>query len=76
MNTPLYMLTKDEQYDKMFDICAKLYLARNITMDLKEVYNQLGNIDTIFRTVEYDGHIQREIEILNEVGEEIAYNYG
>lgn len=72
MNTPIFLLSQDEGYEKMHTICAKIYGARNIWLKNDDILDALKNIDQLFRTVEYSGDMEKRMDILDSAAQEIS----
>jgi hypothetical protein len=72
MKFPICVLTKDEAYNEMLNICNSIYIARNISMNGFEALSALGSLDELFRTIEYTGDIEKKYELLNDCALEVA----
>jgi ketopantoate reductase len=49
METELEKLDETCISEELIDICIKIYNARNVTLDSKEIERQLRRIDKLFR---------------------------
>jgi hypothetical protein len=45
--------TTSEQLTLLTDICNRIYIARNISLDQEKILEELQKIDCFFREVEY-----------------------
>ena len=48
--------TKEEQLRMLDLICAKMYIARNITMNQQAILDELSKIDRLYANSPEDGH--------------------
>ncbi len=73
METNIYWLARDEAYDKMYDICLKIYGARNIWMSNNDILDQLKRIDQLFRTKNYTDWDEQKVLLLDECATEMLW---
>jgi len=53
LTSPLKMIHLYEERERLFlldQICAEIYIARNISMDQKTILDNFARIDTLYRT--------------------------
>ena len=48
--TMIHEYTQEERLFVLNQICASIYIARNISMDQKTILDNLGRIDRLYRT--------------------------
>lgn len=72
MITNIFWLSKDEAYAQMYDICSKIFGARNIWMSNYDVLDELRRIDKMFRNLEYTGYDEEKVRLMDETAEEVA----
>jgi hypothetical protein len=48
--------TKEEQLIMLDNICAKIYIARNISMDHQAILDELSKIDRLYANSPEDGN--------------------
>lgn len=48
--------TKEEQLHMLDLICAKMYIARNISMNQQAILDELSKIDKLYANSPEDGH--------------------
>lgn len=73
METNIYWLARDEAYDKMHDICLKIYGARNIWLNNDDILDQLKRIDQLFRTKNYTDWDEQKVLLLDECATEMLW---
>jgi len=54
--------SSDEQRTILIDICNGIYIARNISLSHADILDELGKIDSLFRTVEYEEEYKEDDE--------------
>jgi hypothetical protein len=69
---PIHILNKDEAFTQMHEICADIYFYRNIVPDAKKVLEAIQRIDQLFATLEYDGDIEKEYQLMNDCAIEVS----
>jgi len=52
----IHQYTKEEQLIMLDNICAKIYIARNISMDHQEILDELSKIDKLYANPPEDGN--------------------
>lgn len=52
----IHEYTKEEQLIMLDNICAKFYIARNISMDHQAILEQLSKIDRLYANPPEDGN--------------------
>jgi hypothetical protein len=56
----------------MYEICSKIYGARNIWLKNEDILDALKEIDGLFRTVEYTGEMEGRMKLMEEAAKEIS----
>lgn len=52
----IHEYTKEEQLLMLDSICAKIYIARNISMDRQSILDELSKIDKLYANPPEDGN--------------------
>ena len=54
MKRRIFDYSSEEQRTLLFDICNRLYIARNISLSQESILDELKKIDCLFKNDEYN----------------------